>query len=273
MADRRPIAENAITNKFAPVVFLPDISGSMLYPGRLTMMNWALETIINRWMDIEKVRQVTEVSFMPFADRIYLDSKFSNIRWMDETMFQVPRDPDGGGITWKQGRAQSYPEVYRIPQFGHSERDNGTDIGLALLTGIHKLEAQVAERKQYYGTYPAFLVLITDGNPDFLEESPARQQQLLQRQQEAKLALAAHSQHDLIIPIFVGVSQTLEDKNRLRDILGKGNDCFYFEVNEGSAQRDWDYIARIMAQSVSNSINWTDYKYEDFRNHIRDARE
>ena len=75
-----------VNSRRLPMVFLLDVSGSMLSGtpsrNRLTLLNEMLVDVVRKCIDVAKARQVAEVSFILFTDEVILESEFRNIRCM-----------------------------------------------------------------------------------------------------------------------------------------------------------------------------------------------
>ncbi len=273
-------------NKRVPILFLLDVSGSMEFgipKSRLELMNQAVKTILERFIDRDKVRGLAEVSFVLFTDKILLESEFQNIRYLSDEMFPKFRNPQCGKVLWRTGHAYKYKQKFLVPYFSKSTDQGGTDIGKAMVTGINKLMDRV-ETLKAMGSYPAILILMTDGHPR--EPDNPGYWEHLASQQEAKLLLSQHDRNyendpnNLIVPILVGVGddhylggKPNDARGRLLDLLGEGNDPFYFPVRDNEAAKsDWEFAADIIAQSVSNSINWDRISIKDFKKVFEDER-
>ena len=259
---------NESSDKSLPILFLLDVTASMLKGtksrNRLVLLNKFLEDFIRTCIQDPKIRKSADVCFMTFADDIYLKTSFENIRWMKDHMDPpLYRHPNCGDVTWKGCRdlEGKYEKEFHVPSFSWN-RDNGTNIGLALKEAVTVLENRVKACGPR-GAYPPFLILVTDGHP--YEPSNDCYYEDLAAQEEAVRCLRAHSRthHDennLIIPLVIGVGN--DDINVTR--LGEFAQVFeagYFHISDDNAEADWAYLKSILAKSLSASLTVKDVAY------------
>ncbi len=262
-----------VNNRRLPIIFLLDISGSMLFgpPGRkrLALLNAMLVAIIQKCMDVLKVRQVAEVSFMLFTDEVLLESEFRNIRWMKEDMLPPRKDrhPRCGKITWKTIQPKhnaDYSEDFQVPQFGVSVKDGGTNIGYALQRAVRRLENRVEELKEF-GSYPPFLILVSDGHP-YEADNPGYHEELDDQEKAIEL-LRSHTithrdENNLIFPFVIGVGQEDINKKRLSD-YAQNFRAGYFHIRDDADEKKWDYLTQILARSIKNSVTLNSFEFFD----------
>ena len=265
--------DEEVNNRRLPIIFLLDISGSMLFgpPGRsrLALLNAMLIAIIQKCMDVLKVRQVAEVSFILFTDEVILESEFRNIRWMDEDMLPPRKDrhPRCGKITWKTVQPKTganYDKSFQVPQFAISKKDGGTNIGYALKRAVRKLENRVKELKEF-GSYPPFLILVSDGHP-YEENNPGYHEEL-DDQEEAIELLRSHTithrnENNLIFPFVIGVGQEDINKKRLSD-YAQNFRAGYFHIRDNADKEKWDYLTQILARSITDSVTLNAFEFFD----------
>ena len=261
---------NESSDKRLAILFLLDVTASMTkgteFRNRLILLNKFLEDFIRTCIQDPKIRKSAEVCFMTFADDIYLKTSFENIRWMKEKMDPpLYRHPNCGPVTWKSCRdlEGKYKKEFHVPSFSFN-RDNGTNIGLALKEAVAVLENRIKDYGSG-GAYPPFLILVTDGHP--YEPRNDCYYEDLAAQEEAVRCLRAHSRthHDennLIIPLVIGVGN--DDINVAR--LGEFAQVFeagYFHISDADAEADWAYLKSILALSLRASLTITDLAYID----------
>lgn len=254
----------------APVLFVLDMSGSMLFDlngkSRLDRLNELLVRIVSECMRFPKARKCAEFAFMLFTHDIILDSDFQNIRWMDEKMLPpwYMRHADCGAVNWKTCQVEEYSEPFQVPQFDVSIRDFGTDIGNAVIAAVNKLEKRVAELSTF-GSYSPTLILITDGNPyedtnPYHRDNAAAEHDAIQAL--LRHASTRHDENNMIFPFVIGIGSDGENEDR----LAKYADHFqagYFRITDDASDGDWKYIAQTLAQSISRSGSLNNYRFLD----------
>ena len=263
-------SKDEVTDKRLPFLFLVDVSGSMLTGtptrNRLTLLNDMLVEVIRKCMSVQKIRQVAEVSFVLFTNEVLLTSEFRNICWMDEVMLPPlkERHPRCGRIRWKTDRVEGYAKTFQVPQFEVSVKDGGTNIGAALKHAVRKLEGRVQELAKF-GSYPPFLVLISDGHPKE-PDNPGYHEELAD-QEEAIELLRRHTtthrgENNLIFPFVIGVGGEDINKKRLSD-YAQNFRAGYFHIRDNNAEEDWSYLTEILAKSVRDSVTVNDFEFFD----------
>lgn len=254
----------------APVLFVLDMSGSMLFglngKSRLDRLNELLVCIVSECMRLPKPRKCAEFAFMLFTHDIILDSDFENIRWMNETMLPpwYMRHADCGAVTWKTCRVEEYDELFQVPQFDISLRDSGTDIGNAVIAAVNKLEKRVAELTTF-GSYSPTLILITDGHPyedtnPYYRDNAAAEHDAIQAL--LRHASTRHDENNMIFPYVVGVGSDGVNEDR----LAKYADHFqagYFRITDDASDGDWKYLAQSLAKSINESASLNTYLFQD----------
>ena len=262
-----------VNSRRLPMVFLLDVSGSMLSGtpsrNRLTLLNEMLVDVVRKCIDVAKVRRVAEVSFMLFTDEVLLESEFRNIRWMEENMLPPRKDrhPRCGKITWKTVQPEAdanYDKSFQVPQFGISKEDGGTNIGYALKRAVRKLENRVKELKEF-GSYPPFLILVSDGHP-YEDNNPGYHEEL-DDQEEAIELLRSHTithrnENNLIFPFVIGVGQEDINKKRLAD-YAQNFRAGYFHIRDNADKEKWDYLTQILARSITDSVTLNAFEFFD----------
>ena len=261
--------KDEVNSKRLPIIFLLDVSGSMLEGtrthNRLTLLNEMLVGVVEKCMSIPKVRKVAELSFMLFTDEILLTSEFRNIRWMDEGMLPARKDrhPRCGMVTWKTERLDGYDYPFQVPQFGVSKKDGGTNIGYALKKAVRNLENRVEELKEF-GSYPPFLILVSDGHPKE-PGNPGYHEELADQEEAIKL-LRSHTKthrddNNLIFPFVIGVGEDDINMKRLSD-YAQNFRAGYFHIRKNS-EEDWTYLTEILARSITSSVTVNDFEFFD----------
>lgn len=252
----------------APVLFLLDMSGSMLInqngKSRLDLLNELVVHIISECMRTPKARRCAEIAFMLFAHDIILDSDFKNIRWMDEKMLppRYMRHADCGAVNWKTCRITEYSEPFQVPQFEVSTRDFGTDIGSAVIAAVDKLKKRVDELSTF-GSYSPVLILISDGHP--YEKTHPHYRYNTEAEYKAIQALLrhAHTGHDesnMIFPFVVGVGSDKAGEERLAKFAGHF-EAGYFWITNDASDGDWKYLAQTLVQSINRSGSLNTYRF------------
>lgn len=263
-----------VNSKRLPILFLLDVSGSMLTGTptnhRLTILNDMLLKVIRACMSVQKVRKVAEICFMLFTDEVLLTSDFQNIRWMDEEMLpgRKKRHPLCGEITWKTERVENYNEPFQIPQFAVSKDDGGTNIGYALKRAVRVLENRVKELEEF-GSYPPFLITVSDGHPK--EPGNPGYHEELADQKEAIELLRSHTkthrdENNLIFPFVIGVGGKDINMKRLSE-YAQNFRAGYFHIkdckDDENANDALAYLTRILANSISNSVTLNQFEFFD----------
>lgn len=254
----------------APVLFLLDMSGSMLIDqngkSRLDLLNELVEHIISECMRSPKARRCAELAFMLFTHDIILDSDFRNVRWMDEKMLPpwYMRHADCGAVNWKTCRIEEYSEPFQVPQFEISTRDFGTDIGSAVIAAVDKLEKRVDELNTF-GSYSPTLILISDGYP--YEKSDPHYRYIAKAEHDAiqALLLHSHTRHDknnMIFPFVVSIGVEEGEEDRL-DKFGDHFQAGRFQITDDAREGDWKYLVQTLVQSINGSGSLNTHRYRN----------
>lgn len=268
MANQNNAPETGTGAKRLPIAFVLDVSGSMLNDAagrpRMDLLNNTLETIISMCVNDPTLRRCVEPSFLLFTDEVLLESRFRNVALMGEHMLpeKSQRHEFCGDIQWVPGKADHYPKEFMVPRFSVSIDDHGTNIGNAVLRGVRKLEAQIQAVKNTTSSYPAYIVLMTDGHP--LEPTNPGYHDDLRSQNEAIQALLSHAsthrdENNLIVPFIVGIGGDEIDKSRLYQYANHF-DTGYFHIRDEKAEEDWAMMQRILLVSVRASMTVSDLK-------------
>lgn len=251
------------TSRRAPMVFVLDATGSMLFSHqgktRMDLLNMVVEYFIENLILDAKVRGALEVAFVVFNDEILLTTDFMSLEEIEAGKFTTSHERYQGCVTI-QKRTVTDPRcgaAYRvqIPKFQVSKKDNGTKIGAAVLKGMEMLEQRAKiRRNSNSGCYPPFLVLITDGHPQ--SKDGARYQDELQKKAVAAVRSHCSTNGDpanLIIPFVIGVGDDI-GKETLTQYSGEMVDGF-FHVPDIIGTELMRIVAELICTSISKSMS------------------
>lgn len=248
-----------IDERRLPIVFLLDVSGSMLYDNKhhqmqLAEMNQFVQDFIEFCMNHDEAPKCTDMCFVLFTDEIILTTDFYDMNDLGNHVLPKTHHPACGKIRW----IRSNPvrgRVIPIPQFPISEYDNGTNIGKAVLHGIHVIDQRIHESGGFT-PYPPILVLASDGHLPAKNQRGAGDD--LATQQMAIEALRARDyttkdECNLIIPLVVPIGAQ-RNETRLKEYLGDF-DAGYIPYSEYGKDAGMALVGRVLKYSMSSSTN------------------
>lgn len=285
--------------KRASVVFCIDVSGSMNITvndekkiRRMDLVNRMIKGFFKKILEDGKVRSKVEVAFVVFAHKILMETEFQPIRYLTEEDFEVEVEKEYRSQETNQPNYTLHTlegndqERYLYPSFEICEEDEGTDIGLAVIHCVNKLVERKKKRASK-GSYPATLVLGTDGYPeleavDTLDDLDDEEQQALRAEREKNQEKAidlvkqhchTHSgQNNLIIPFVIGVGGDDVDTTVLDDYTGELI-AEAFHVRDGNAEGSFALITDILTHSVTNSTSVNKIVSERIAEQINESTE
>lgn len=267
----RPTSEEDIREKRLPMVMVLDVTNSMLWrtreKNRLKTMNAMVNKVLRQCLDTQKIRLAMEVCFILFADKVVLQTPFRNIMELGPEMIDNAkyRDPSCGEVKWNPYTGTPY----QIPEFTVSYPQYGTNIGAAVQQAVDILVQRFTKLKAI-GSYPGFLMLITDGhpaepnNPDYWDD--------LSAEQAAIRALRSHTtatrtKNDMIVPFIIGVG----DMNEINEERLQGYTAHwpsgYYSFSDADDEKNWEFMIKIMQRSIRNSMHLGDLAHLDDLNY------
>lgn len=263
-ANEKVISEHP-DNKRGPLTFVLDVSGSMLSEkGRkespVTFMNNIVRNFMLRCIRDNDIRCKCEISFILFTEKILLTSGYQALERFDGKYFDKP-DVDCGIYNIYEEQVDGVDRVVRIPEFMESRHDYGTNIGQAMLQAVMQTEDRLAEL-ELVESYPAFIILITDGNPKTAEHKGYWNDQ--GAEDEAIKRLLKHqkntenNENNLIVPIVFSIGELGNGEDDPLKAYVKHFSAGYFNLKRDI---DWDFLTDIIVRSVTNSITVQDLAY------------
>lgn len=268
-------------SKRAPVLFCVDASYSMMNmidpeKSERTRMDLLNDMIRGFFSEILKddCRDKVEVAFLVYSDKILMETDFARVAQLQESDFKVRMDEtyidDYGNpnVCLKKLPSSHNEKGYLYPVFKVAEEDEGTDIGLAVLHAVNKLMKQ-KKALSSWGSYPATLILVTDGNPELeavytLEELTREEQEALKarraaNQENAIKAVADHcythvGQDNLIMPFIIGIGDESFGSDLLDRYAGQlVNKAFH--IRDSKAEECFEILVEVLKNSVVDSTN------------------
>lgn len=278
MAANEKVISEYPDNKRGPLTFVLDVSGSMLSEkGRkespVTFMNNIVRDFMLRCIRDNDIRGKCEISFILFADKILLTSGYQALERFDGKYFNKP-DDDCGIYNIYEEQVDGVDRVVRIPEFLESRHDYGTNIGQAMLQAVMQTEERLEELNKAE-SYPAFIILITDGNPKTAEHKGYWNDQ--EAEDEAIKRLLQHTENvkeinvekgteeyknNLIVPIVFSIGELGNGEDDPLKAYVKHFSAGYFNLKRDI---DWDFLTDIIVRSVKNSTTVQNLAYLEKR--------
>lgn len=273
------------TSKRAPVVFCLDVTGSMNLPEipgsrRIDVLNTMIQGLFDALLKDPNCRSKVEVAFVIFTHKILMETAFINIASLQMRDFEnikVQRDyvRDNGMPCFELHKLKSNlkPDGFLYPQFDLCERDDGTDIGYAVLHSVKKLMDHRDELTDWGGSYPGTLILVTDGDAELSavdrnpnrseEENRLEKERRLDNQEKAIQTMIDHcythsNQGNLILPFIIGVSADEKCNTELDRYAGEFLKKA-FHVEDSQAESCFKIITKMIGKSVKASMNINEY--------------
>lgn len=276
----------------APLVFCIDASGSMTKDcdggmKRIDLLNYMIRGCFEMLLYSSETRSRVMAAFVVFTDKVVLETEFERLDRVSEEMFRrgsidaTYYDRNTGKVLYTLDtlECQVKPEGYQYPIFSVSDRDDGTDIGGAVLHAVKKLEnMKETLARNNEGSYAATLVLVTDGYAELEVVSAEKQEQRIRNQKAAIAAIKDHcytnsEKNNLIIPFIIGVGENSADGVTVDDkILDDYAGDFIeraFHVRNKNAKLSFGVIGNMIGKSVKKSMTVNDLRA--LANDINDA--
>lgn len=275
------LQNNPKGSKRAPVLFCVDASYSMMNMidpekserTRMDVLNDMIRGFIAAILK-DKCRDKVEVAFLVYSDKVLMETDFARVTHLQESDFRVHMDKtyidDYGNpdVCLKKLPSSSNEKGYLYPVFKVAEEDEGTDIGVAVLRAVEKLMKR-KEVLSTWGSYPATLILVTDGNPELeavytleeltREEQEALKEQRAANQEKAIKAVADHcythvGQDNLILPFIIGIGDESFGSDLLDRYAGQlVNKAFH--IRDSKAEECFKILVQVLRESVVGSTN------------------
>ena len=271
-------------SKRAPVLFCVDASYSMMSAiasekserTRMDLLNDMIRGFVEEILKDDS-RDKVEVAFMVFADKILMETDFARITHLQESDFNVTMHEDyidnygNPDVYLKKLPSSGNEKGYLYPVFKVAEWDAGTDIGAAVLRAVEKLMKR-KEALSQWGSYPATLILVTDGNPepeavDRLDDLSPDEKKVLKAQRAAAQekainAVAEHcythvGQDNLILPFIIGIGDESYGAELLDRYAGQlVNKAFH--IRDNKAEKCFKTLVKVLCKSVGGSTTSND---------------
>ena len=211
------------TSMRLPVVLCLDVSPSMSLHNRIEDLNRAIETFYTELHNEPKALASVEVAVVTFSSGLEQNTGFEPLESVRGMRFSAV----------KQG---------------------GSNLPLAVLTSIQKIEARIAEVEEGgFDCYLPFLVLVTDGDPD-RTASEESLREAVKAVQSHCVAARGEGQH-LIAPYVIGVGE--EVRRESLDPFAERFTGSAILINERNADRQrtlFQQMFSLIGASVRNSL-------------------
>ncbi len=222
--DKLPITN---TSKRLPIVFCLDVSPSMGWressnSSSIELLNAAVSNFISELKNDVKARAAAEIAFVTFSTNIEMDSGFESVSSL------------------------------KVPKLSPVER-GGTYISKAVLRSIEKIEQRRSQlENSEIGYYAPFLVLVTDGDPDGIEDAEMHSKALTAVKSHCDSHIGAS---EVIVPFIIGVGDNVASATLTRYAEGFTKGYFPIKGKANNAKIEFNKVFQMIGNSTKKSIH------------------
>ena len=215
------------TSKRLPIVFCLDVSPSMGWKegynsSSIELLNAAVNNFIVELKQDTKARAAAEVAFVTFSTNIEQDTDF-------ESVSSLP--------------TQFFTPVAR----------GGTYISMAVLRCIDKIEQRRRElENSEIGYYAPFLVLVTDGDPDNIDDQVMYNRALAAVRSHCDSHIGAS---EIIVPFIIGVGDHVVSETLTKYAEGFTRGYFPIRGDANRARIQFNKVFQMIGNSTRKSIH------------------
>lgn len=222
--DKLPITN---TSKRLPIVFCLDVSPSMGWKegsnsSSIELLNAAVNNFIWELKQDVKARAAAEVAFVTFSTNIEMDTEFESVSSLQNLTFA--------------------PVTH-----------GGTYISKAVLRSIEKIENRRTQlENSEIGYYAPFLVLVTDGDPDNIDDAEMYNKALAAVKSHCDSHIGAS---EIIVPFIIGVGDHTASKTLNSYSEGFTKGYFPIKGKADNAKVQFNKVFQMIGNSTRKSIH------------------
>lgn len=215
------------TSKRLPIVFCLDVSPSMGWrvgdnSTSIELLNAAVNNFLSELQQDMKARAAAEVAFVTFSTYLEADTEFVPVGLLHSQYFET---------------------VAR----------GGTSIASAVLRSIEKIEERRRQlENSEIGYYAPFLVLVTDGDPDQIDDGVMYQKALAAVRSHCDSHIGAS---EIIVPFIIGVGDHIASDTLTAYSEGFTKGYFPIRGNADNVRIQFNKVFQMIGNSTRKSIH------------------